>query len=423
MGFFRRKDKKSKTVDEEIEEMLAEKNSVESSRGSPVQDAGGDEAARNRSQTPPGVQMTSTTAKDTPNKLQKKARNEASLLSKETTSRPTSRERSPKSGFTSVGAAPVNGSNMRPRRVEEDAAEQDRRGRSDSIKLVSSETGTRQPSSERNGAAPVRDIKPVTADKAPAVTNAAVPATTAKAARGETVRSVDGPMDPAQLEPLTHEDMPPKRGTVRAREPLREQTTSPPTTHAGPGGKSERLSESPVEVDRPAPTQSESPPLTSMNASTGVVNNRTEPSTSPPASTPEMVDASEVPGSNQTTTTEDDPAGAGRAGTPSTATTTTTTQSTTTSPQPTWDDAALRAFFDDGQEIRDLLQMVYHATPPPPWGPEHPFVKEYLREEREKVAELTEVCILYRFPLISILFRVRFQDQITDDSNTKTEIG
>ncbi|RYP50445.1 hypothetical protein DL768_004037 [Monosporascus sp. mg162] len=65
--------------------------------------------------------------------------------------------------------------------------------------------------------------------------------------------------------------------------------------------------------------------------------------------------------------------------------TTTSTSSATTS---TWNDTNLRAFFDSGSEIRDLLTVVYDKTDVPPAGPEHPVVGLF-REPNAKLAEIT----------------------------------
>ncbi|KAI0166552.1 hypothetical protein GGR57DRAFT_29538 [Xylariaceae sp. FL1272] len=65
---------------------------------------------------------------------------------------------------------------------------------------------------------------------------------------------------------------------------------------------------------------------------------------------------------------------------------TTSTSATTTS---TWNDANLRAFFESGSEVRDLLVVVYDKTDIPPAGPDHPIAGSLFREQNAKLAEIT----------------------------------
>lgn len=67
---------------------------------------------------------------------------------------------------------------------------------------------------------------------------------------------------------------------------------------------------------------------------------------------------------------------------------TTSTSATTNS---TWNDASLRAFFDSGADIRDLLVVVYDKTDVVPAGPEHPVAGTLFKEQNAKLAEITTV--------------------------------
>lgn len=60
-------------------------------------------------------------------------------------------------------------------------------------------------------------------------------------------------------------------------------------------------------------------------------------------------------------------------------------------PEQTWDDAKLRAFFDDGEHIRDLLAVVYDKNDVVPAGMDHPIVGGLFREQNAKLAEITTV--------------------------------
>ncbi|UPL03441.1 hypothetical protein LCI18_014375 [Fusarium solani-melongenae] len=54
-----------------------------------------------------------------------------------------------------------------------------------------------------------------------------------------------------------------------------------------------------------------------------------------------------------------------------------------------WDDEKLRAFFDDGEHVRDLLMVVYDKTDVEPAGKDHPVVSGLFREQNAKLAEIT----------------------------------
>jgi hypothetical protein len=56
---------------------------------------------------------------------------------------------------------------------------------------------------------------------------------------------------------------------------------------------------------------------------------------------------------------------------------------------PAWSDASLRAYLDDGSEIRDMLVVINDTTGVLPVGPEHPFMKDYLAEETKTMADLS----------------------------------
>ncbi|KAL1880507.1 hypothetical protein VTK73DRAFT_5894 [Phialemonium thermophilum] len=65
------------------------------------------------------------------------------------------------------------------------------------------------------------------------------------------------------------------------------------------------------------------------------------------------------------------------------------TTSTTTTTTSTWNDASLRAFFDSGSEIRDLLLVVYDKSDVAPVGPDHPIAGSLFKEQNAKLAEIT----------------------------------
>jgi hypothetical protein len=67
--------------------------------------------------------------------------------------------------------------------------------------------------------------------------------------------------------------------------------------------------------------------------------------------------------------------------------------STRSAKEPGWDDEKLRAFFDDGEHVRDLLMVVYDKTDVEPVGKDHPVVSGMFREQNAKLAEITTVSI------------------------------
>ena len=60
-------------------------------------------------------------------------------------------------------------------------------------------------------------------------------------------------------------------------------------------------------------------------------------------------------------------------------------------PKDTWNDASLREFFDDGEEVRDLLVVVYDKTGVEPVGNDHPVVGGMFSKENLKLADMTNV--------------------------------
>ncbi|KAL8730367.1 MAG: hypothetical protein Q9166_004132 [cf. Caloplaca sp. 2 TL-2023] len=138
---------------------------------------------------------------------------------------------------------------------------------------------------------------------------------------------------------------------------------SPPT--AAVESVRDRLSESPVQVSSPEPLHSQPPPGLMVDTSS-----QDEPSTSPvsPLSSAELVEAP-----NEGTPREETPAS--------------TAQSSTNAPG--WSDAHLRAYLEDGSEIRDLLVVVHNKANVKPAPPDHPLVKDLFKEENRKLGEMS----------------------------------
>jgi hypothetical protein len=125
----------------------------------------------------------------------------------------------------------------------------------------------------------------------------------------------------------------------------------------------ERLSESPVQI---SPVTSNNPPPLMVDTSSQ------EEDQSSVRSSPELIDREDgdMHGKQDSIATS--------------------TSATTTS---TWNDASLRAFFDSGSDIRDLLVVVYDKTDVVPAGPEHPVAGTLFKEQNAKLAEITTVSL------------------------------
>lgn len=134
----------------------------------------------------------------------------------------------------------------------------------------------------------------------------------------------------------------------------------------------ERLSESPVHV---SPTQADhrTSPTPPLMADSSSQEDRSSPRLTP---SPELVE-------------HDDGADDKDIAPPSPVSTTT----------PTWNDASLRAFFDSGSEIRDMLVVVYDKSDVEPVGPDHPIAGSLFKEQNAKLAEITTVSLHARLYL------------------------
>lgn len=127
----------------------------------------------------------------------------------------------------------------------------------------------------------------------------------------------------------------------------------------------ERLSESPVQVSPQDAQTHNLPPLM------GDTSSPEEPSVSPisPTSSPELIEAPHEVG-----TREETPASIAR--------------STSTS-GPAWSDASLRTYLEDDTDIRDLLVVVHDKSNVEPAGPDHPFVGNLFQAENRRLAEIS----------------------------------
>lgn len=143
---------------------------------------------------------------------------------------------------------------------------------------------------------------------------------------------------------------------------------NPPPQHA------ERLSDSPVQVSPVAANHP--PPL--MGDTSSQEEEEEDPSSV--RSTPELIDHEDT-----------DLMGAGRTSTKDSIATSTSTNGPMGGRNASWNDANLRAFFDSGSEIRDLLVVVYDKSDVSPVDDEDALVGSLFREQNAKLAEITTV--------------------------------
>lgn len=127
----------------------------------------------------------------------------------------------------------------------------------------------------------------------------------------------------------------------------------------------ERLSESPVQVDVPHHLHTQrTPPLITDDSSREEIH----PSSRSPNSTPELVEAPLLNDSEGTPASVDHSLGN----------------------PPIWSDASLRAYLEDGSDIRNLLILVHHKPDPKPADPDHHIVKYLFQEERRQLREISD---------------------------------
>jgi hypothetical protein len=355
-GLFKRKEKKSKIVDDEIDELLASKRSTENPRASPVPSKESDDVIAVEEQAPvqtPDMQRQ-------PSKLQKLPRTEISPNRKQ------GQSREPKF-FTESQQAPA------PERATPAESAQ-----APSMRLVQPETSfdgpvqdaQGQPSELTRGQAPVlatpKEQKSVgTISK---MLRSGSSSTTepkpVKAKKAKSRVELDDFDSSDENSPLEEPTRTPGKQAQRPIPGSFPDSYTSTIANDRPNPAEERLSESPVQISPVTSSQSYPPPLMVDTSS------QEEPPSPVSSPSPELIDAEDArekkgPGS-----------------------------STTSTSTPTWSDAHLRTFFDDDADIKDLLVVVYDKSGVVPAGPDHPITGNLFREENAKLADITNVSFL-----------------------------
>ena len=146
------------------------------------------------------------------------------------------------------------------------------------------------------------------------------------------------------------------------------------TTHNEPSSQ-ERLSESPVEIVIPPGYQQRSPPQQQNRTHQPPplmvdTSSQEDPNSSPVSPAPSSTELGEIPPEH--TDRDETPA------------------STAHSSTPTWSDASLRAYLEDDTEIRDLLVVVHDKSNIKPARRDHPIVQNMYKEENRKLGEISD---------------------------------
>lgn len=360
-GLFKRKEKKAKAIDDEIEELEAGKRSMSSEKGrlSPASSKDSEEVKVSSEQEPSPASSQALEAQKQSSKLQKQAPLDAS---------PT---RKPGSGTDArssdsqpvLAAGPISVPAPSLRMVQSEAAEIQ-----DPTRNVSPEQTRTAPEQTRSSPEQIRTIAPIltinkdhkSGGSISKVIRAASDARPIKTKKSKSRVELDDFDSTPEHSPVMEPTRTPKPQAVR---PI---PGSFPESYIGTPAQEkantmDRLSESPVEV---SPVNSHLPALM---VDTFSQEDPPSPVSSP---SPDLVDVEDA---------QEKKAGS----------------STTSASTPTWSDAHLRTFFDDDADIRDLLVVVYDKSGVVPAGPEHPITGNLFKEENAKLADITTVSVLF----------------------------
>jgi hypothetical protein len=350
-NLFKRKDKKGKGQDEDIDEiMYGKKASSEDSRSSPVPSKDSEDYM-SEEQT---VQRTSSPQRQ-PSKLQKQPRVEGGFIKQVSLGTET---RSTSSLSRPPPSSSSNGSSMRIVQPE---------GLHSNESLQHQSTAaldlTRDPPATQNG---------------PSDLSSALNASSTSRSRSTS----DSEPRPDQLKQAASRSELDDSDSSATASPTDEQFKAPvrnaPQRPAIPGAfpdsyiatpaseKSDvmenRLSESPVQVS-PVEASRSNPPALIVDTSSQ--EEAPSPSSSP---SPDLIEVDEIDGKKSLDNSVNTP-----------------------SSSSTWSDAHLRTFFDDDSDIKDLLIVVYDKSGVVPAGPDHPITGNMFREENAKLADITNV--------------------------------
>ncbi|KAE8441795.1 hypothetical protein EG329_004308 [Mollisiaceae sp. DMI_Dod_QoI] len=354
-GLFKRKEKKNKSsIDDEIDELIAGKQSTENSRSSPEPNRDSDDMVAVEEQAP----RQNSEIQRQPSKLQKQPRMDASPTRKVGQGRDPSKPVEPQQAPAPSRAPPaesVQAPSMRL--VQPEAADEA------SQRTLNASQETSRGLQDWNGSEVTRALAPIqTASKEPksvgAISKMLRSNSESKPVKATKAKSRVELDDFDSSEENSPVEEPIRVPSKQAQRPIPgsfpdSYVSSTPNERSNPA--EERLSESPVQV---SPVQSYPPALMVDTSS------QEEPPSPVSSPSPELIDA------------EDAREKKGGSSTTSTST-------------PTWSDTHLRTFFDDDADIKDLLVVVYDKSGVIPAGPDHPITGNLFREENAKLADIT----------------------------------
>jgi hypothetical protein len=375
-GLFKRKEKKSKVIDDEIDEILAGKRSTENPRASPVPSKDSDEVVPVEEQA--AVQTQDMQRQ--PSKLQKQPRTEISPNRKQ------GQNREPKIMEPQQAPAPeratpaesVQAPSMRLVQPESLPEEQARQVQSQAPELARGPTPIlAAPKEQKSGGTISKILRSASSSN-----SESKPVKARKAKARVELDDFDSSAENSSVEEPT------RALSKQAQRPIPgsfpdSYTSTPANERSNPA--EERLSESPVQIS-PVTSSQSYPPALMVDTSS-----QEEPPSPVSSPSPELIDAEDAR----------EKKGAG--------------SSTTSTSTPTWSDAHLRTFFDDDADIKDLLVVVYDKSGVVPAGPDHPITGNLFREENAKLADITNVSFLNLFYNFTLLIKPQRLDGMLGD--------
>lgn len=370
-GLFKRKDKKSKNQDDDVDDIMG-KRSTEKDRASPAPSKDSDEIG-----FPEEAQAPVQEIQRQPSKLQKQPRQEMSPIRKPgqtKESKPMEPQQAPA-----------------PERPPPAATAQ-----APSVRLVQSEGSSEETIQGARATSPERTRGPTPTLSAPKEQKSG--GTISKMLRSaSSSNSESKPVKAKKAKSRVELD---DFDTSEENSPIEEPTRAPSKQSQRPipgsfpdsysatpqtersNAMEERLSESPVEVSPITPSQTYPPPLMVDTSS------QEDPPSPISSASPELIDAEDAREKKGSSTT-----------------------STSTA---AWSDTHLRTFFDDDADIRDLLVVVYDKSGVVPAGPDHPITGNLFREENAKLADITNVSLKCSLSRVSLTTLQRLDGMLGD---------
>jgi hypothetical protein len=365
-GFFKRKDKKGKNQDLDVED--GKKASDELSRVTPQSK----KSSEPLSQDARHVKGEKGPQRQT-SKLQKQPRSQASAKTSPSKDDFQAVEPSPHPSMDSVMSPSSQESSSTPSTLRSPVAEQSRSQENVSPRIGSPEARQDRPASPN-------EKKSIFTPMADALQPAPVWLPD-KDARAEAKPVIEKqPNNRLDMDEMVSDD---DDDATPVDEPQQVRHT-PPTLITPPTDQyRERLSESPIEISPIEPSESQKsstsqPPMLMVDTSSSSEQRSISPISPTSSSSPSLLDAdAETPNDAEELTNPTATSPHADAPTPSTARST-----------PTWSDASLRTYMDNDDDIRDLLIIVHDKSNVIPAGPDHPITGNLFGAEKGRLAEM-----------------------------------